>query len=119
MLSGPNKGQFVPFYEVAGGIGTDGGVGFEVGRLDYWGKRANFTKEDIYGERNKGYASISPFGELLSLGLSDAVTSKDNDGNRMNISSFQLGLGLSTPFVSGGWNTGHTIKPGDPVPKED
>jgi len=119
MLVGPDKGKFYGFYEIAGGIAPEGGVGVELGRIDYWGNNSQFDHKDIYGSREKYFASVSPFGEFLSIGVGCATSRDQQTGALITTTALQVGLGLSTPFVSGGYNTGNVIPLDQSPPRTD
>ena len=105
ILAGKEKGTFKTFSELAGGISTEAGVGFEVGRVDISGNPNDFTSDYLYGLRDKVWVSVSPFGEVISVGGAYAWSSIN--GRTVSTSSVQLGIGVSPfPFLSGGYNHG-------------
>lgn len=55
VLTGNDKGKFVPYFEHGGGAAPDTGAGIEYGRVDVFGDPTKFTAADLFGKRDKGW----------------------------------------------------------------
>jgi len=106
ILAGPDKGKLRPFTEIAGGGGSDAGVGFGLTRVDYRGDINKFSIMSIDGPREKIYGGVEVTGEGLSAG--GAYTyGADLSGGTVVGFSFETSFGASViPVVYGGYNTG-------------
>lgn len=105
-MVGKEKGTFKTFDELAGGVATDAGIGFEVGRIDVTGNPNDFNSSYLFGLREKVWVSVSPTGEIISVG--GAYSWGMANGERVTTKSIQMGLGISPlPFIlGGGYNKG-------------
>ena len=116
ILAGPDKGKFYEFKELAGGVAAEGGVGVEVGRIDYWGNSSDFQGIDIYGARTKYFLT---FEEGPGLGVGLSISNHKDTGLKITTTVIQAGFGL-TPFViSVGRNEGHVVPLDEDFPKTD
>ena len=106
ILVGRDKGRFVSFTELAGGAASDAGIGFEIGRVDVTGNPNDFNSSYLFGLRDKVWGSISPTGEIISIG--GAYSWGMSNGESVTTRSLQFGLGASPlPFIlGGGYNHG-------------
>lgn len=108
-MVGKEKGAFKSFNEIAGGAATDAGIGFEIGRVDITGNPNDFNSSFLYGVRDKAWISLSPSGEVISVGGAFAWSTAN--GRSVYATSIQIGLGVSPiPFISGGYNNGVITK---------
>jgi RHS repeat-associated protein len=110
ILVGEEKGSIVAFSEIAGGVATDAGFGIEIGRVDVTGNPNDFKSSYLFGFREKVWGSISPTGEIVSLG--GAFSWGEAGGEQVTTSSVQIGVGISpVPFIFGpGYNQGEIRK---------
>jgi RHS repeat-associated protein len=107
ILIGVDKGKFVSFNEIAGGGALDGGVGLEMGRVDYLGNPQLFNSKVLFGAREKIFGSLNQ--GLFSVGGAYSLSEYQN--KRVLATSIQLGFGLSPSLLLlGGYNLG-VIKP--------
>lgn len=108
ILAGKDKGKFVSFKELAGGGAPDAGVGVELGRIDVSGNPSMFTSNDLFGNRDKAWASYLLVGGAYTWGATQ-------DGRKVSSMSIQIGPSLNAlEFILGGFSGGYnygTIKP--------
>ncbi|MFA9370975.1 MAG: RHS repeat domain-containing protein [Labilibaculum antarcticum] len=106
ILGGPDSGKVRRFSEIAGGFGSDGGLGGELTRIDYYGNINDFSLRSLDGTRDKFYAGVELTGEGLSIGGAFSY-GIDLSGGRVVGTTIQFGLGASMiPFLYGGYNHG-------------
>ncbi len=118
ILAGPDKGQLVPYKELAGGAVSEIGIGAEVGRIDYFGKAKDFRKSNAMGARTKAWIGPSTgIGGGLSAGV--ALSDKPTNGDKRTMAiGLQLSISISTPVISGGVNRGNVLNTTEPYPNE-
>ena len=106
ILAGPDRGKLRFFTEIAGGIGSDAGVGGELTRIDYIGDIDDFSLRSLNGSREKFYAGAEITGEGLSIGGAFSYGISLSGGTVIG-TTIQVGFGASViPFIYGGYNTG-------------
>jgi len=109
ILAGTDIGMVRTFSELAGGIGSDAGVGGELTRIDYIGDINDFSLGSINGPRDKFYAGVEVSGEGLSVGGAISY-GKTLSGGIVLGTTIQTSFGASLmPFIYGGYNYG-TVK---------
>lgn len=102
-----DKGKFVSFNEIADGGALDGGVGLEMGRVDYLGNPMDFRAKYLFGGREKFSGSMNQ--GIFSAG--GAYSKSEYDGIGVLSTSIKLGFGLSPSLLFlVGYNLG-VIKP--------
>lgn len=110
ILAGDDMGKFIPYTEIAGGIGIEGGGGIELGRIDVAGDPSNFKAEYLKGVRNKIWASVDVRAPFSIGGAYSWSTIRLDGGSTITVhaTAIQGGLGANPFFspVAGGWNIG-------------
>lgn len=113
ILAGEQAGEIHEFTErTHAGISADAGVGFEIGRVDIYGRdESSFTSNHFYGFRDKGWASGSfPLPYLPPVLITGSVTLASSvafyDGATVVATSIGLGIGIGPSKYMGGWNQG-------------
>ncbi len=105
IISGPDKGKFIDYTEIAGGIAPEMGFGIELGRVDFTGDISAFSSSYLEGFRHKAWVGLS--GEIIGVGAGFASSFIDGKGYVIG-TSVQVGTGISTP-ITVGYNHG-TVK---------
>lgn len=106
ILNGPDRGKFIGYNEVAGGMAPEMGVGVELGRIDFIGS-GDFYTDYLEGSRDKYWAGIGIGPGLFTFGLGAGVTISSPEGVSGYVigTSVQFSFGSSTT-LSIGYNEG-------------
>ena len=101
ILAGENAGEFKSYYELAGGPGTEIGIGIERGRIDYTGDADKFKSSMIYGERKKAWLGA---GEIIGASVSGSWGK--TQGGYVISTSISAGLSICPFLISVRFNEG-------------
>jgi len=102
VLAGKDKGSFLSFTEIAGGVSSDIFLGSSAGRVDYTGDSKNFTPQMLFGAQLKAWVGG---GEVFSGGVS--LSRSKVLWGEVYSTEVNMGFGASViPFVGVGGNTG-------------
>ena len=102
-LVGNDIGEFQTYHELGLGVSSDGSLGIEMGRVDYWGKPKDFELGMFNSTRTKGFVN---FDALVSIG--GAFSFSLVDGHGLTVTAIQGGIGGSL-F---GWPIGFGVNRG-------
>jgi len=102
ILAGSDAGMILPFTEVAGGGASEIGLGVELGRIDFTGPIERYKANLLFGPRWKVWLGPS----TGIFGISGAIFTSEVKGGYIIGAGIQLGVGHSTPIISGGFNYG-------------
>jgi hypothetical protein len=110
VLIGKDAGGLFAYGEHAPGLAPDGGLGLELGRIDFSGTAKDFKAEYFNGPRTKWYVSL---GGDWSIGGAYAWSfAGENNKYKLTASSATISYGMSMfGFFSIGGNKGNIVKP--------